>query len=75
MRTLLFTLTMWRHTDMLGFVTAALILLVYLQIHIFEFIIVLQYIHTYYLWTHTTILASFIHRYNIKQVAYHGAAR
>lgn len=80
MRTLLFTLTMWRNTDMLGFVTAALILLVYLQIHIFEFIIVLQYIHTYYLWTHKTILASFIHRYNIKQVAYrqllcHGAAR
>lgn len=56
MRTLLFTLTMWRHTDMLGFVKAALILLVYLQIHIFEFIIVLQYIHTYYLWTHTTFL-------------------
>lgn len=70
MRTLLFTLTMWRHTDMLGFVTAALILLVYLQIHIFEFIIVLQYTHTYFLWTHHTILASFIHRYIIKQVAY-----
>lgn len=65
MHTLLSILTIWRHTDMLRFVTEALISLVYLQIHIFEFIIVLQYTHTYFLWTHTTIVASFIHRYNI----------